>query len=606
MSTPEPQPLYFGAEAARLFGWLHRPAAGSLAGVGFVICNPFGFEEVCAHRSLRHFAQAAAEVGIPALRFDYEGCGNSAGDEFDADVLGRWTRSVHEAIDTLRCATGVTQVALLGLRLGALLSVLAAAQRQDVAGLVAVAPVVRGRAYLRELTMLAQTGAAPTGGTDDGGLESAGFLMTRETCEALSAVDLRSLARPPAPRVLIVERDDVTAPSEWRPALERIGTEVEAVRWGGYAGMMEDPQRTVVPEAMVRGVVAQLQAWQASGTLRLVGQHAVGVAEISAVGRETAAVAVREASVRIDAAGSPLFGIVGSPVGPPRAGAPAVLMLNSGAVPLIGPNRLWVRLARRWAARGMTVLRLDLSGIGDSPARPGEIENVVYSASARHDIAEALCYAKQGLGAGDCHLLGLCSGGYHAFKAAVAGLDLASGVVINPLTYFWQDGALPSDVKEYEVIELTAKYRSKLLTTEPWRRLVRGDLHLSLIAEVALRRVSNVLAPPALELARRLHWPLKQDLARELQAAAQRGIGLKFVFADRAAGLRMLHQQGGRAVADLQRRGALSIDTIEAADHTFTRRDARDRLVELLDRLLLPGAVSGPRAGAEVPAVALR
>lgn len=594
--APQPQPLYFGAEGPRLFGWLHHPAAGSLAGVGLVICNPFGFEEVCAHRSLRHIARAAADAGIPSLRFDYEGCGNSAGDEFAADTLGRWTRSVHEAIDCLRRASGVSQVCLLGVRLGATLAALAAAPRDDVAGLIAVAPVVRGRAYLRELTMLAQTGATPVAAAaGDGSTESAGFLLTRETGEAIGGVDLRGLSRSPAPRVLIVERDDVASTSEWLPALERIGADVASVRWSGYAGMMEDPQRTVVPQAIVRGVVGQLQAWQSGGTLRLVTSRPVGESAMTGQGGDGAPTAVREASVSIDAGSSALFGILTSPAAAAPPGAPAVLMLNSGSVHLIGPNRLWVRLARRWAAQGMTVLRIDLSGIGDSPARPGQDENVVYSASAKADIAAALAHLKTTVGAGDCHLLGLCSGGYHALKAAVAGLDIASSVVINPLTYFWQDGSTPSDVKEYEVVELTAKYRSKLLTAEPWLRLVRGDLHLRLIAEVGLRRIANVAAPYLIELARWLHWPLKHDLARELRSVAQRRVGLRFVFAAGAPGLRMLQQQAGRATAELLARGALSIDAVAAADHTFTRREARERLVTVLDGLLLPTGPTGQR-----------
>lgn len=594
--APEPQPIYFGAEAPRLFGWLHRPVPGSLAGVGLVICNPFGFEEVCAHRSLRHVAQAAADVGIPALRFDYQGCGNSAGDEFADDMLGRWTRSIHEAIDGLRRASGVPQVCLLGVRLGAMLAALAALQRDDVAGLIAIAPVVRGRAYLRELTMLAQTGAAsapPAAG--DGSTESAGFLLTRETSEAIGNVDLRQLSRSPAPRVLIVERDDMSSTSDWVPALERSGAEVATVRWSGYAGMMDDPQRTVVPQAIVRGVVERLQDWQARGTLQLVASDPVGEPAMASATREAGPTPVRETSVRIDTGSSTLVGILAMPAAPARPGAPAVLMLNSGAVHLIGPNRLWVRLARRWAAQGMTVLRIDLSGIGDSSARPGQDENVVYSASAKADIAAALAHLQAVVGAGDCHLLGLCSGGYHALKAAVAGLDVASSVVINPLTYFWQDGATPSDVKEYEVLELTAKYRRKLLTAEPWLRLVRGDLHLRLIAEVALRRVANAAAPWLIEGARWLRWPLKNDLARELRSVAQRRVGLHFVFAEGAPGLRLLRQQGGRATAELLAQGALSIDAVAAADHTFTRRDARERLVAVLDGLLLPAELRGRR-----------
>src|SRR5688572_8973417 len=94
--TPTPQPVFFGPVGAALFGWLHRPADGGNADFGLVICNPFGFEEVCAHRSLRHLACAAAAAGIAVLRFDYAGCGNSSGDESQPRMLKRWIDSVHE------------------------------------------------------------------------------------------------------------------------------------------------------------------------------------------------------------------------------------------------------------------------------------------------------------------------------------------------------------------------------------------------------------------------------------------------------------------------------------------------------------------------------
>jgi hypothetical protein len=58
-NPPDAQPGYFGEPARPRFGWLHRPAS-SVADVGLVIVPPFGFEAVCAHRSLRHLAQAAA------------------------------------------------------------------------------------------------------------------------------------------------------------------------------------------------------------------------------------------------------------------------------------------------------------------------------------------------------------------------------------------------------------------------------------------------------------------------------------------------------------------------------------------------------------------
>jgi alpha-beta hydrolase superfamily lysophospholipase len=584
MSPASPQPGYFGADDAALFGWLH--AAEAAGALGLVVCNPFGFEEVCAHRSLRHIAEAASAAGVPSLRFDYAGCGNSQGDEFDAETAARWVQAVHQAIEALKAASGVRRVALLGVRLGAALAALAAAERDDVAGLIAIAPVVRGRGYIRELTILGQTGAAPTDSAH-GALESAGFLMARETAEFVSRIDLRSLPKAPAPQVLIVQRDDVVTESDWEPALKRQGAEVRVERWPGYAGMMADPQRAVVPAEIVAGVVAQLQAWSVQAPA-LGGGEAAAQPLRRQLPLSVAGTPVVELPVQVDTgAGSSLVGVLAMPA---AAGVArqrtAVLMLNSGAVHDIGPNRLWVRLARQWAARGLVALRVDIAGIGDSPARPGAEENVVYSPHAMQDVAAALAYLRDQAGADACHLVGLCSGAYHSLKAAVAGQPVASALIINPLTYFWKPGTPLNEVKDYELEELTSKFRGKVFTREPWLKLLRGQLDARLVASVALRRAWGLVAPQLTEAARVLHIPLRHNLARELESAVAQGVRLQFVFASHAPGYRLLNKQSGRAMQRLLDRQLASIDFVPDADHTFTRLEARERLMGVLDRLM--------------------
>ena len=76
------QPVYFGPATRPLFGWLHGHA-GVSRGTGLVLCNPFGYESLCAHRTLRRLAETASAAGIPTLRFDYDGCGDSAGSDMD-------------------------------------------------------------------------------------------------------------------------------------------------------------------------------------------------------------------------------------------------------------------------------------------------------------------------------------------------------------------------------------------------------------------------------------------------------------------------------------------------------------------------------------------
>jgi len=588
VTPPDPQPIYFGTG---LFGWLHRPPTDVLAEIGLVVCNPFGFEEVCAHASLRRLAIAAAAAGIPTLRFDYAGCGNSAGDEFQAGMLGRWQRSVHEAVEGLKSACGVEAVCLLGVRLGALLATLAARQRIDVVGLVAIAPVTSGRAYLRELTVLAQTGArqpieAPTGGL----LESAGFFMTSETRDALAQIDLVSLDSAPASHVLIVQRDDLPGTTPRPAVLEHLGVDVIVATWPGYARMMDDPQRAQVPGVIVAGVIQQLLAWRTGGVPAVTLVEPWGSASQTAQSDTVAASKqLSETAVHVDTGQSQLFGVLTRPLAQESVCGPALLMLNSGSVHAIGPNRLWVRLARRWAARGMTVLRLDISGIGDSPPRPGAETNVVYSSHAADDIAAALRFLKGRPGVTECHLMGLCSGAYHAFKAAVAGQAAASALMINPLTYFWKEGDRLSDVKEYEILEMTAKYRGKMFTGEPWRKLLRGQLDLRLIGNVAMRRLRIVVVPLLVEVARRLRIAIPNDLSRELDAASRHGIELRFVFAEGAPGFALLRMQGGNAISRLRSERAVTLDFVAGADHTFTRFDARERLVQVLDRRMWPG-----------------
>lgn len=583
--APAPEALYLPASSEPgVFAWLHRAAPTAVpAGLGLVVCNPFGFEEVCAHRSLRHFACACAEAGLPALRFDYAGCGNSEGDDAEPERVSQWIRSVHRAIDALKQATGVRRVALMGVRLGALLAALAAADRDDVQAFIAIAPVLRGRAYVRELTMLSASGTAGAQGSgtrDDGAIESAGFTLTAETRSSLAALDARRLPRAPAPHVLLVERDDMPGAAPWVAELEGLGAQVRLVSWPGYADMMRDPQRARPPLAMVAGVVDALRAWVAADALppAATAQPTGLPLQVLRGGAQP----VRESAVHIDTGGTPLFGVLTKPEGNPPG--PAVLMLNSGSVHHIGPNRLWVRLAREWAARGVTVLRLDISGIGDSPPRPGADENVVYTPHAGTDIAAALAWLRREGGATQCHVMGLCSGGYHALKAAMAGQYMASALMINPLTFHWKDGMDMDEVKAYEVPALASKFRRRLFAPASWQKLLRGRVDVRIVLQVAWLRLRSLVEPRLRAAARALRLPLTDDLAAQLAEAARHGIRLKFVFADNAPGYALLRREAGSAIDRMVQRGQASLDFIGDADHTFTPLAAREHLVQVLER----------------------
>ena len=151
MSTASAQALWFGTPERPLLGFYHpvlpstpqRPCA-------VVLCYPFGHEYTAVYQAYRQLAEQLASSGFPAFRFDYDGTGDSVGDDADPDRLAAWVSSCCAAIDKVLQLSGAPTVCLIGLRLGATLAYLAAAQHDRVSSLVLWAPSLTGKAYLRE------------------------------------------------------------------------------------------------------------------------------------------------------------------------------------------------------------------------------------------------------------------------------------------------------------------------------------------------------------------------------------------------------------------------------------------------------------------------
>ena len=534
---------------------------------GLVLCNPFGSEALSAHRSLRHFADAAAAVGIPALRFDYDGTGDSAGTDHDPGRLMAWLRSVHDAIDELRRTTGVARVYLFGIRLGAALAALAAADRDDVAGFVAVVPVVSGRQWLREIDALQiamRVGDPPPGVKVESGVhESAGFVITPETRSAISQVDLLALSKPPATDVLLITRADLAPNPRWPDRLRALGSTVDQRLLAGYTEMMLDPHEAVVPAAMVDAVAGWLDAHASQREAApQAARSAPALSKPVLVGP-----GVVESYAYLDESRG-LFGIISSPAGGERP-EQAVLLLNSGANHRIGPGRLYVHLARRWAARGYVVLRVDHRGIGDSAPRTGEAENVVYPPSATRDVDDAVKFLRDAFGATSFSAIGLCSGAYHALKAAVAGVALSRILAINPLVFFWKEG-MSLSVPPHMVFQSAAQYRRSLFKLDKWRKLFTGKVDVVEFAQVVARRSVSTVGGWSRDVARSVGHPVADDLGVELEALSRRDVSIAFVFSAGDPGEDLLRVQGGASLRKLVRARRVRIHRIEGPNHTFT------------------------------------
>jgi pimeloyl-ACP methyl ester carboxylesterase len=593
VNAPRAQPLHFGPIDQPLFGWLHPPRPSVRATTGLVLCNPFGYETISTHRTYRHCAEKAAQAGIPALRFDYHGTGDSAGTDSDAQRLGAWLTGIGHAVATLRQLSDVQRVCLFGVRLGATIAALAAQELPEVCALIAVNPVVNGRGYLRELRMLATAGqrprSRPEAGSVPGPSEVAGFAISEETQADLLTLDLLHLGRLPLRHVLLIERLDLPVDDSLPRHFSGLGIEVTRQAFGGYAEMMLEAHETVVPDKMLDESLVWLGSLDAPTPGIELVQSVPPVCSVAPFARislknDHGECRIRETPVFLDES-CRLFGIVSEPDEVAghgtRASRQVLLLLNSGAVHHVGPNRLYVSLARACASWGVTVIRMDISGIGDSQPHPGETENVVYTTYALADIAQAVSFAQARVHSAEVHCAGICSGAYHGFKAAVSGLPLGSLAIINPLTFFWKEGMSLAQ-PEYRVAAEAIRYRRAVMRPSSWLKLLRGRVELAAVRQVITGRLVGLARDAVREICRMLRIALRDDLAKELHLVAKHGTQMLFVFAASDPGLPMLRAQGGVAVTRLQRTGMLQIETIDGADHTFTPQWTQNRLLCLL------------------------
>lgn len=99
---------------------LHRAGKGRTA---VVMCPPFAEEKKTSYRILYEQADALAAGGVPVLRFDYYGTGDSPG-QFEEGDLGVWADDIRAASEFALSETGAERLCLLGLRLGGTLALM--------------------------------------------------------------------------------------------------------------------------------------------------------------------------------------------------------------------------------------------------------------------------------------------------------------------------------------------------------------------------------------------------------------------------------------------------------------------------------------------------
>lgn len=557
-------------------GWLH-PAGG---GRGVVIVGAHGHEDLCSRVTFRELASGLARSGLPTLRLDPRDTGDAADLAPDADRIGAWVEDTKGAVGWLREVLGVEEVVLVGFRIGALIAARAAIELGGVDHLVLMAPPASGRAHRRELSILAKLVDGPGGALDDGSVEIAGFRLDAATLKRLEAIDLTALPGRTAPVVTLVGEGGAAALGRIAEALTARGARVECLPFPGYARMMCDPTASEpaleTVAALVPHLAAGVEAFSASTALEATPPIAGdGFLEDRFV------------------FGDGLAGVLTRPAVPHGSGRSAI-WLNSGRNHHIGWARQAVDLSRRLARSGVSVLRIDLAGIGDSPPHAHTPATALYHDVGRADVTAAIEeMARRGFARP--WLIGACSGAYQVFHAAVADPRVAGIVVVNQLCFVWDASY---------AVHLSAWMRARPGEFEAdARRAEESDS--AVVPESALRRVVKLARRGArigLDTYRKLVTAGSAGRPGPIETAfrnlSARGCAVSIVLSegDKAIGELELHT--GRDGARIAGLPGVEILRIPDADHSLTQAAARERLGHhLVARLAGDGSATSSRPG---------
>jgi len=585
------RPVWFGPADAPLFGLVNSPETEARGAV--VICPPFGREYVNSYSTFVQLATRLEYLGFLVLRFDYRSTGDSFDRTTDSSGPSGFVDDVRYAVDCAR-ELGAAHVAIVGMRVGATFAGLQSALN-PVDALVLWDPCPTGRSFLREQLALGllirEKGAvgsredAPVGPESAAAFEIPGFSISPELLDEMSQLDLTGTGGVLADKVLLLTRSERAADHKTAARLERANLEHREVKGQSELLDVQAPTQIVPSEA-----VATVADWldqvmsrsQCPVTLPAEREVTVRVTSRDHVGATLdGEVGVVERDVVLGPAG--LFGIATEPEF--GGSGPVCIFVSVSNEHRVGPGRLWVELSRRLAARGFRCVRLDLNGVGNSPARDGKSRQPIFSASAIDDVVDA-ARSVSPLDPSDVVLFGLCSSGYHVLEAA-AILSARGVCAVNPIVKF-----PPPEIAEGGIMDARRRF------CVPQRELVSVSQRQAMVRWFGRRfpRVNRRVRRVIWKL-RRLTWNARGHL-RTLAWQARSLLGAMVIQPGERLGelaesgtdvfliggpeeLRAFQYSAVPRVQRAQRDGHLRMEEISALDHAIRRSSDRDLVTEL-------------------------
>lgn len=242
----------------------------------------------------------------------------------------------------------------------------------------------------------------------------------------------------------------------------------------------------------------------------------------------------------------------------------AVLIFNAGLIHHAGPGRIHVKLARQLAELGISSVRFDFSGVGDSSVRADNLPVLEVATREPQEVMDDL----QRRGFRHFILAGICSGAYCAFQTAIRDNRVVGGVLINPQGITGDETvASKAWSKRY--------WSNSIFRPKAWWNLITGKVNYGrLLYTLKERFIGSIQAKKSDDSG------AEQHIRTEMQKLVARGTSILFVLSGKDVSREYLDVLLGDEILSLQATGLISVKVIEDADHLFKHGEHQKQFIQ--------------------------
>lgn len=274
-----------------------------------------------------------------------------------------------------------------------------------------------------------------------------------------------------------------------------------------------------------------------------------------------------------------ILGIVTEPAAL-DADKPICLVLNAGIIHRIGAHRNAVNIARDLAGAGFTVVRLDLSGIGDSPRRRDALD---FGASAVADVREVMDHLSKLYDTDRFVAIGLCSGADNGFQASVVDERLVGAVFLDGYGY---------PTSTFRLRDLAARARAQKNAVALAKKMAGKIVDRAI--SIGQHKLPEVFGTPPVEPESSgppsavpdyvREFPPRDEVARQLQDLVNRDYQMLWLYTGGVFGYFNYEGQFRDSFPDVDFRACLDVVHLVNCNHTATalqsQRQIRDAITD--------------------------